>query len=139
MKSKENLNKIKELNSVGLTAESSLFEAVEKDLSMLDELLNYIALVRYNYENHYIIFKKYPKVMMPISREVYDLLFPRCMIYYYERKLPEKYETLGDETLGESIEIVKNVDKTDLNNICPTNSSCDDCGWSEPCMRHPSN
>ena len=132
MTSKENLNKIRELNSIGLTAENSLFEAVEKDLSMLDELLNYIALVHYNYENHYIILKNYPKVMMPISREVYDLLFPRCMVYYEQKNL-KKF--LG--TPGESVDIVKNVDKVDPRDICPTNSSCDDCAWSGPCMRHP--
>lgn len=131
MESKESLNKIKELNAIGLTAEKNLFDAVENDLSMLDELLNYIALVHHNYENHYIIFKDYPKVMIPISREVYDLLFPRCMVFY-EQKRSEKYGTLG-----ESVDIVKAVDKVDPRDICPSNSSCDDCSWSGPCVRHP--
>ena len=43
------------------------------------------------------------------------------------------------ETPGESVDIVKNVDKVDPRDFCPCNYSCDDCFWSGPCTRHPRN
>lgn len=55
MTSKENLKKIKEFNSVGLTAESSLFEIVEKDLEVLEEL------------------KKDNLIIYLIQKEIYDM------------------------------------------------------------------
>lgn len=157
MISKENLKKIKEFNSVGLTAESSLFEAVEKDLYKLNKYEKLEEICENVANSHTIYFKDYYGKVLKIDTH-------NCTAFYnfntrtinickkstrviksfqiddYGKEWWEAKEELAKYgTPGESIEIVKKVDKVDPRDFCPSNFSCDDCSWSGPCIRHPGN